>query len=82
MEINRYQLEQLFRVLAWKGLFNPTVSPATSNMDLNMQGWSNTPTPQSHDQKYNVALQNLPVNQLPSGITDNKITITIRSINI
>jgi hypothetical protein len=64
------------RVMAWKGLFNPTASPATSNMDLNMQGWSSTPTPQSNDQKYNVALQNLPVNKLPSGITDNTITIT------
>jgi hypothetical protein len=64
------------RVMAWKGLFNPTASPATSNMDLNMQGWSNTPTPQSDDQKYNVALQNLPVNKLPSGITDNTITPT------
>ena len=64
------------RVLAWKGLFNPTASPTTSNMDLNMQGWSSTPTPQADDQKYNVAFQNLPVNQLPSGITDNSITIT------
>ena len=64
------------RVLAWKGYFNPTASPTTSNMDLNMQGWSSTPTPQADDQKYNVAFQNLPVNQLPSGITDNSITIT------
>ena len=64
------------RVLAWKGLFNPTQPPNTSNMNLNMQGWSNTLLPQADDQKYNVALSNLPVNKLPSGITDNFLKVS------
>ena len=63
------------RVLAWKGLFNQTVISNSSNMNLLMQGWSKNLAPQSDDLKYNVTVQNLPVNQLPANITDNTLWI-------
>ena len=40
------------RVMAWKGLFNQTVASNSSDMLLNMQGWSNTLTPASDDIAY------------------------------
>ena len=61
------------RVMAWKGLLNQTIVSNTSNMDLIMQGWSKTLYPQSDDQKYNVTIQNLTVNQLPANITDTTL---------
>jgi hypothetical protein len=61
------------RIMGWKGLYNQTIVSNTSDMDLNMQGWSKTLYPQSGDQKYNVTIQNLPVNQLPANITDNTL---------
>jgi hypothetical protein len=64
------------RVLAWKGLFNQTITSNSSNMNLVMQGWSKNLIPQSTDQKYNVTVQNLPVNQLPANITDNTLIVT------
>jgi len=63
------------RVLAWKGLFNQTVTSNSSSMNLLMQGWSKNLQPQNDDLKYNVTLQNLPVNQLPANITDSTILI-------
>jgi hypothetical protein len=64
------------RILAWKGLFNQTLNSTTSDMNLILQGWSKTIFPQSGDQQYFVAVQNLPVNQLPANITDNVIVVT------
>lgn len=64
------------RVLAWKGLFNQTLVSNSSNMDLVMQGWSKNLVPQTDDLKYNVTVANLPVNQLPTNITDNTIIIS------
>lgn len=63
------------RVLAWKGLFNQTITSNSSEMDLLMQGWSKNLQPQTDDLKYNVTIQNLPVNQLPANITDSTILI-------
>lgn len=63
------------RVLAWKGLFNQTLASKSSDMNLVMQGWSKNLQPQNDDLKYNVTVQNLPVNQLPANITDNTILI-------
>lgn len=63
------------RVLAWKGLFNQTVSSNSSDMFLVMQGWSKNLQPQNDDLKYNVTVMNLPVNQLPANITDSTIII-------
>ena len=64
------------RVMAWKGLFNQTVSTNSSEMNLIMQGWSNYLYPTSNDTQYNVTVTNLPVNQLPANITDNTLLIT------
>jgi hypothetical protein len=64
------------RVMAWKGLFNQTMNSNSSTMNLDMQGWSNTLTPQTSDLTYNVTVPNLPVNQLPANITDNYIQIS------
>lgn len=63
------------RVMAWKGLFNQTVVSNSSDMLLNMQGWSKTLTPTSSDLAYNVSVPNLPVNQLPANITNNTLII-------
>ncbi|UTB33133.1 MAG: hypothetical protein NKF70_02340 [Methanobacterium sp. ERen5] len=63
------------RVLAWKGLSNQTLASNSSDMNLVMQGWSKNLQPQNDDLKYNVTVQNLPVNQLPANITDNAIII-------
>jgi len=42
---------------------------------LTAQGWSKNLQPQNDDLKYNVTIQNLPVNQLPANITDSTILI-------
>lgn len=63
------------RVLAWKGLFNQTLTSNSSDMNLLMQGWSKNLQPQNDDLKYNVTVLNLPVNQLPANITDSTIII-------
>lgn len=64
------------RVLAWKGLFNQTVVSNSSNLELGMLGWSKNLVPQNDDLRYNVTLQNVPVNQLPTNITDNTLIIS------
>ena len=64
------------RVMAWKGLFNQTTTTNSSEMNLIMQGWSTYLNPTSNDTKYNVTMQNLPVNKLPANITDNTILIS------
>jgi len=64
------------RVMAWKGLFNQTLKTNSSDLNLIMQGWSNYLNPTSNDSQYNVTVQNIPVNQLPSNITDNTLIIS------
>ena len=64
------------RVMAWKGLSNQTLKTNSSELSLIMQGWSNYLNPISNDTKYNVTVQNLPVNQLPTNITDNTLLIS------
>lgn len=64
------------RVMAWKGLFNQTITTNSSEMDLIMQGWSNYLNPTSNDPQYNVTVQNLPVNKLPVNITTNTYLIS------
>ena len=64
------------RVMAWKGLFNQTITTNSSEMNLLMQGWSNYLNPTSNDTKYNVTVQNLPVNKLPANITDNTFIVS------
>ncbi len=70
------------RVLAWKGLFNQTLASKSSAMNLVMQGWSKNLQPQNDDLKYNVTVQNLPVNQLPANITDSTILINTNPATI
>ena len=62
----------IIRILSWKGLYNPTAG-GTSNLDLTMQGWSNTRFPGADDQvaphKINIPYSDpLPIAQLPSNI--------------
>jgi hypothetical protein len=64
------------RVMAWKGLFNQTLKTNSSDLNLIMQGWSNYLNPTSNDTQYNVTVQNLPVNQLPTNITNNTLLIS------
>ena len=63
------------KVLAWRGLFNPTAG-GTSTLDLKKQGWSSTIDPVSTDLEYNMTMNNLHVNQLPANITDNNLTVS------
>jgi hypothetical protein len=63
------------RVLAWRGLLSSTAN-GTSDLNLNLQGWSNTQNPQSTDLIYNMTLANVTVNQLPSSVTDNNLTVS------
>lgn len=63
------------RVLAWRGLLSSTAN-GTSDLNLNLQGWSNTQNPQSTDLIYNMTLSNVTVNQLPSSVTDNNLTVS------
>lgn len=63
------------RVLAWRGLLSSTAN-STSDLNLNLQGWSNTQNPQSTDLVYNMSLSNVTVNQLPSSVTDNNLTVS------
>ena len=61
------------RVLAWKGLYNTTLNATTSDLNLNMQGWSNTLQPGTGDAITNVVLPGLTVQQLPQNVTDNML---------
>ena len=64
------------RILAWQGLFNSTITENTAPLNHTIQGWS-TANPQSDDILYNETLTNLlPVNQLPTNLTDNNLTVT------
>ncbi len=69
------------RLLAWDGLYNPTVSTTLNNLNLNIQGWSKTTTPQSTDKIYNTAYSNLKVSKLPNGITNSIIKVTTNPNN-
>ena len=51
-------------------------------MNLIMQGWSNYLNPTSNDTQYNVTVQNLPVNKLPTNITDNTLLISTNPATI
>lgn len=64
------------RVLTWQGLFNSTVTGSTASLNYTIRGWSNTADPQSNDIVYTKTLPNLPVNQLPTNLTDNNLTVT------
>ncbi|MGF7119203.1 hypothetical protein [Methanobacterium oryzae] len=60
------------RILAWKGLLNTTPN-GTADLNLTMQGWSNTQLPGTDDKKLEIFFAGLPVNQLPENVTDNMI---------
>lgn len=64
-------------IMAWKGLFMPAGStPAvgnTADLNLNMQGWSNTGLPTNEDTIYNVFYPQLNISELPT-ISGNPIT--------
>ncbi|MCZ3367505.1 MULTISPECIES: hypothetical protein [Methanobacterium] len=56
-------------ILASKGLFMPANSPAvgsTANLNLSMQGWSNTREPSADDALYNIFYPHLNISQLPT----------------
>lgn len=64
------------RILSWHGLFSPTAG-GTGDMNLNLQGWSNTTQPGPDDAILNVFYSGLPISQLSSNINDTKVvTVT------
>lgn len=63
-------------ILAWKGLLMPantTLIGSTADLNLNMQGWSNTGQPGTDDAIVNVFFPQLNITQLPT-ISGNPIT--------
>jgi len=60
------------RILAWKGLLNTTPG-GTGDLNLEMQGWSNTQLPGADDAKLQIFFAGIPIKQLPKNITDNLI---------
>lgn len=64
-------------ILAWKGLINETNKTFTNTSDLNltMQGWSNTKRPQAHDPFYNIYYPGLNIGQLPENVTNNMLFV-------
>lgn len=77
-------------IMAWKGLFMPANStPAvgnTADLNLNMQGWSNTGQPTVDDAIYNVLFSQLNITQLPTingnAITDDTVIINTTAHNV
>jgi hypothetical protein len=62
-------------IISWKGVLN-TTSGGTGDLNLYLQGWSNTAQPGSGDQKYNITYPGVPVGQLFSQIKDNYVLAT------
>ncbi|MDO8870341.1 MAG: hypothetical protein Q7V10_06270 [Methanobacteriaceae archaeon] len=62
------------RIVGWKGLYD---SASTTNQDLNlkMEGWSNTINPLTNNNLSDVLLNNLTVAKLPNNLTDNTVII-------
>ncbi len=60
------------RILAWKWLLNPAAG-GTGDLNLTMQGWSNTQFPGPNDEKLEIFYAGLPVNQLPREIKSDTI---------
>lgn len=73
-------------ILAWKGLINDTnrTNVTQANLNLTMQGWSNTRYPQAHDPFYNIFYPGLDIDKLPENVTDNLLFIapTIEELHI
>ncbi|MGZ4857097.1 MAG: hypothetical protein ACXVZU_01890 [Methanobacteriaceae archaeon] len=70
------------RILSWKGLYNPKAG-GSSNLNLNMQGWSNTRQPGSNDQTLNIQYQPLPITKLPRMVKGNQYWVSnkLRDVN-
>ena len=64
------------RLITYDGLYNPTLTTKIGDLNLNMQAWSKTATPQSTDKIYNTAKSNLQISMLPAGITNSNIKVT------
>jgi hypothetical protein len=62
------------RIVGWKGLYD---SASTTNQDLNlkMEGWSNTINPLTNNNLSDVLVNNLTVAKLPNNLTDNLVVI-------
>ncbi len=60
------------RILAWKGLLNSNAG-GKGDLNLTMQGWSNTVKPQKEDSMFNVFFAGLPVAKLPNNVNTDMI---------
>ena len=73
-------------ILAWKGLLNETnmTNVTNANLNLTMQGWSNTQNPVSSDQYYNIVYPGLPIDPLPANVIDNMLFMntTIQGLDL
>ena len=57
------------------------LSTRISNLNLNIQAWSKTATPQSTDKIYSTAHSYLQVSKLPAGVTKSVIKVTTDPAN-
>lgn len=62
------------RIVGWKGLYNST-STTNQNLNLKMEGWSNTINPLANNNLSDVLVNNLTVTKLPNNLTDNMVVI-------
>ena len=60
-------------ILTWKELVNETISDPTADLEMRMQGWSNTLKPQSYDRYYVIEYPGLTIYNLPEFIKNNKL---------
>jgi hypothetical protein len=62
------------RIVGWKGLYD-TVSTKNQDLNLKMEGWSNTINPLTNNNLSDVLVKNLTVAKLPNNLTDNMVVI-------
>jgi hypothetical protein len=62
-------------ILTWKEVLNETINAPTADLEMRMQGWSNTLKPQPYDRYYIIKYPGLTLNNLPDFIKNNKLYI-------
>jgi len=63
-------------IKAWKNVLRPEAG-GIDDLRLQMQGWSNGQSPPTDEEPFLAEFTDLTVTQLPTEITDNKITTTL-----
>lgn len=62
-------------ILSWKELMAPNVTAPTGDLEMRMQGWSNTLDPQPSDRYYIIRYDGVQIKKLLESINTNKMFI-------